>query len=628
MTSEKLLSVPACLHSLRLFQKNLDGMQDSELADMLSSAEASMLQRRAAPNIGTTHEVDLTRRLLLACEQGHPHLVRLLIQAGACVIQRDGRGRSPLMTAGRYGHTAVIELLLQTPSPNEDKFCRSAALQIDEALYTAAGSGHVETARCLLEHCSDVDRDLGGVPGAPKQYVSNPTALCVATRSGHVDVARLLLAHGANPSWQSTVELSSSPLAGACRSGSEEMVVLLLDAKADVLKLLPSVEKGLEEAEAGLEIARQLDELRVGRLRGAKAQTMADYIPPAQMLSQSAALRKSLGIEGNVRMRRCVLAVRAVAAELNAALLMAEEEEASAAAAARPRQPGSGKKKGKAKAGHGARQAATSASAVGGRGDGGSCAATAVAVPTADACVAPPASAPAPAVPAARSADDAAASSSSSSGGGGADLGEIARQLDELRVEIQGLQALASQPWPHDGEAARAAEVERQLQAARRRRDRLKERARKLRVREAAPPTAAAASPTVAEEAARVAAQETARVAAAEEAAAAEAEAAAAEAEAAAAAAEAAAAEAAAAAAAAEDDDVPDEYICPITAEVMSDPVCLSDGFTYERAAIAQWLETHNTSPKTGAPLELKALFPNTSLRITIRKFVEESGRA
>ena len=73
---------------------------------------------------------------------------------------------------------------------------------------------------------------------------------------------------------------------------------------------------------------------------------------------------------------------------------------------------------------------------------------------------------------------------------------------------------------------------------------------------------------------------------------------------------------------------MPDEYVCPITAEIMSDPVCLSDGFTYERAAIAQWLETHNTSPKTGAPLELKALFPNTSLRITIRKFVEESGRA
>ena len=85
---------------------------------------------------------------------------------------------------------------------------------------------------------------------------------------------------------------------------------------------------------------------------------------------------------------------------------------------------------------------------------------------------------------------------------------------------------------------------------------------------------------------------------------------------------------AAAKAAAAADDDVPDEYVCPITAEIMSDPVCLSDGFTYERAAIAQWLESHNTSPRTGAKLETKMLFPCTSLRILIRKFVEETGRA
>jgi len=94
--------------------------------------------------------------------------------------------------------------------------------------------------------------------------------------------------------------------------------------------------------------------------------------------------------------------------------------------------------------------------------------------------------------------------------------------------------------------------------------------------------------------------------------------------EAAQAAATAAEAAAAAAAAAAADDDVPDEYICPITAEIMSDPVCLSDGFTYERAAIAQWLEGHDTSPKTGATLEHKHFFPNTSLRIMINNYRAE----
>jgi hypothetical protein len=69
--------------------------------------------------------------------------------------------------------------------------------------------------------------------------------------------------------------------------------------------------------------------------------------------------------------------------------------------------------------------------------------------------------------------------------------------------------------------------------------------------------------------------------------------------------------------------EVPDEYICPITAEIMTDPVTTLDGFTYERAAITEWLRTKDTSPKTGATLESKALIPIHSLRSVIRRFVE-----
>ena len=68
---------------------------------------------------------------------------------------------------------------------------------------------------------------------------------------------------------------------------------------------------------------------------------------------------------------------------------------------------------------------------------------------------------------------------------------------------------------------------------------------------------------------------------------------------------------------------VPDQYICSITAEIMTDPVTTLDGFTYERAAITEWLRTKDTSPKTGATLESKALIPNYSLRSIIRAFHE-----
>ena len=73
--------------------------------------------------------------------------------------------------------------------------------------------------------------------------------------------------------------------------------------------------------------------------------------------------------------------------------------------------------------------------------------------------------------------------------------------------------------------------------------------------------------------------------------------------------------------------EVPDGFVCPITAEIMTDPVSTSDGFTYERAAISEWLLTKDTSPFTGAKLESKKVIPNLSLRSMIRSFVEDDVR-
>jgi len=68
---------------------------------------------------------------------------------------------------------------------------------------------------------------------------------------------------------------------------------------------------------------------------------------------------------------------------------------------------------------------------------------------------------------------------------------------------------------------------------------------------------------------------------------------------------------------------VPDDYMCPITAEIMTDPVSTLDGFTYERTAILDWLRTNDTSPLTGTKLESTTVIPNLSLRSMIRAFTE-----
>ena len=70
----------------------------------------------------------------------------------------------------------------------------------------------------------------------------------------------------------------------------------------------------------------------------------------------------------------------------------------------------------------------------------------------------------------------------------------------------------------------------------------------------------------------------------------------------------------------------PDDYLCPITQELMSDPVIATDGHTYERKAILQWIERKATSPKTGEPLTTPQVFPNHLIRGMILEWKEQSG--
>ena len=67
---------------------------------------------------------------------------------------------------------------------------------------------------------------------------------------------------------------------------------------------------------------------------------------------------------------------------------------------------------------------------------------------------------------------------------------------------------------------------------------------------------------------------------------------------------------------------VPPQYLCPITGEIMEDPVTTADGHAYERAAIAQWLQNHDTSPVTNAQLPHRKLAPAHALRQLIQEFV------
>ena len=68
----------------------------------------------------------------------------------------------------------------------------------------------------------------------------------------------------------------------------------------------------------------------------------------------------------------------------------------------------------------------------------------------------------------------------------------------------------------------------------------------------------------------------------------------------------------------------PDAFVCPITQELMDDPVIAFDGHTYERRAIERWFKRRQTSPKTGEQLANAVLLPNHGMRGLIVEWREK----
>ncbi|KAL8196803.1 hypothetical protein R6Q57_024457 [Mikania cordata] len=72
---------------------------------------------------------------------------------------------------------------------------------------------------------------------------------------------------------------------------------------------------------------------------------------------------------------------------------------------------------------------------------------------------------------------------------------------------------------------------------------------------------------------------------------------------------------------------IPHEFLCPISLEIMTDPVIIATGQTYERENIQKWLNSnHRTCPKTGETLSHLALAPNFALRNLIVQWCEKNN--
>lgn len=68
--------------------------------------------------------------------------------------------------------------------------------------------------------------------------------------------------------------------------------------------------------------------------------------------------------------------------------------------------------------------------------------------------------------------------------------------------------------------------------------------------------------------------------------------------------------------------DVPDHFLCPISLDMMRDPVTAPTGITYDRDGVEVWLERGRpTCPVTGRPLRPEELVPNHATRRMIQEW-------
>ena len=66
----------------------------------------------------------------------------------------------------------------------------------------------------------------------------------------------------------------------------------------------------------------------------------------------------------------------------------------------------------------------------------------------------------------------------------------------------------------------------------------------------------------------------------------------------------------------------PTYFCCPLTLDVMTDPVLDREGNTFEREAVVAWLQKNKTSPISREPLNESMLVPNIALREMINHYM------
>ncbi|MCA9141815.1 MAG: ankyrin repeat domain-containing protein [Planctomycetales bacterium] len=206
-------------------QAQVDGMTALHWAAYWKHEDAVrwLLDKQCSVNSQTEYEIT---PLSIACENGSPRIVRMLLAAGADAKQVLPGGETVLMTAARTGVADSVAALIEAGAD-----VNATERRKQTALMWAAAEGNVEAVDLLL--------NAGADPNASIR--SGFTAMLFAAREGRIDCAKRLLAAGVdvNAVMHPASTAGRAPRDGmsalmlAVESGHFELAVELVEAGAD-----------------------------------------------------------------------------------------------------------------------------------------------------------------------------------------------------------------------------------------------------------------------------------------------------------------------------------------------------------------------------------------------------------
>ena len=188
------------------------------------------------------------RNFTEALRYGSEDDVNQFLAAGANLTTRDAYGDLPIHAAARLGRAPILTILL---AKGADVNAVNAGSHT--ALELAAGAGQIEAVRLLLGKGAKLrvkstysalhGAANGGYndivelllaskadPNAKCDYIGTPLQLAV--EGGHIDTVKLLLSHGAQPAFDDRCQGTYPSIFIAARDGNNDLVNMLLDAKA------------------------------------------------------------------------------------------------------------------------------------------------------------------------------------------------------------------------------------------------------------------------------------------------------------------------------------------------------------------------------------------------------------